>query len=84
MLEVHSKFLYTDSMENKNINELVNTRHELYKLQGLDLASAYARITGELMAIINIHSYTDKILQGDINSSVKHAQKDLLNSKMAA
>ena len=71
-------------MKNKNINELVNTRHELYKLQGLDLASAYARITGELMAIINIHSYTDKNLQGDINSSVKYAQKDLLNSKMVA
>lgn len=69
---------------NHNINELVNTRHEIYKLQGLDLASAYARITGELMAIINIHSYTDKNLQADINSSVKHAKKDLLNSKLAA
>jgi len=71
-------------MENKNINELVNTRLDLYKLQGLDLASSYARITGELMAIINIHSYTDKNLQADINSSVRHAQKDLLNSKLAA
>ena len=84
MLEVHSKFPYTNSMENKNINELVNTRLDLYRLQGLDTAAAYARITGELMAIINIHSYTDKNLQADINFSVKHAKKDLLHSKLAA
>jgi hypothetical protein len=71
-------------MENKNINELVNTRMDLYKLQGLDSASAYARITGELMSIIYIHSYTDKNLQADINSSVDHARRDLLNSKLAA
>jgi hypothetical protein len=73
-------------MENKNINELVNTRMEDYKLQGLDLASAYARVTGELMAIINIHSYTDKNLQADINSSVKHAKLDLqqVKSKLIA
>lgn len=69
---------------NHTISELVNTRLDLYKLQGLDLMSAYARITGELSSIINIHSYTDKNLQADINFSVKHAKKDLLNSKLAA
>jgi hypothetical protein len=69
---------------NKNINELVDIRLELYRLQGLDSAAAYARVTGELMSIINIHSYTDKNLQADINSSVDHAKRDLLNSKLAA
>jgi hypothetical protein len=74
----------TTTEMNSTINELINTRMDLYKLQGLDLMSAYARISGELSAIINIHSYTDKNLQADINSSVKHAKLDLLNSKLAA
>mgnify|MGYP006268141217 CR=1 FL=1 len=66
---------------NYTITELVNTRLENYKLQGLELSSAYARVTGELMSIINIHSYTDKNLQADINNSVKHAKLDLQQVK---
>jgi hypothetical protein len=65
-------------MENKNnINDLVNIRLQTYSLQGLDLASQYARVCGELQALININERTNKDLENWINYSVTDARKNL-------
>jgi len=71
-------------MDNKNISELVNNRMKTYEIQGLDLTSAYARVTGELMGIINFSCVGDTNLQSWVNRSVSDSEKELLTTKKVA
>jgi len=66
------------------INDLINLRLQTYSLQGLDLASRYAQVCGELQALININERTNKDLRDWINTSVKHARTELQTAKLAA
>ena len=69
---------------NDTINDLINIRLQTYSLQGMDLASRYAQVCGELQALISINERTNKDLHNWINTSVKHARKDLQQAKLAA